>query len=81
MYSSFFTCSIMMDKTFLSLSWVEKWEFRLVYMYGKEIREGNKKEKGNKRGKWEGKGVETRGKENKKGKWEGNEKTKWLLTF
>ncbi len=36
---------------FLSLSWVEKREFRLVYMYGKEIRKGNKKEKGNKRGK------------------------------
>ena len=54
----------MMDKAFLL---VEKKEFRLVYMYGKEIREGNKKEKGNKRGKQEGKGVETRGKGNKKG--------------
>ena len=35
-------------------------------MYGKEIREENKKEKGNKRGKWEGKG-ETRGKEIREG--------------
>ena len=40
----FFTCSIN-DNAFLSLSWVEKQEFRLVYMYGKEIREGNRKEK------------------------------------
>ena len=48
-FSSFSTCSII-DKAFLSLSWVKKQKFLLVYMYGKEIREGNKKEKGNKRG-------------------------------
>ena len=39
------------NKAFLSLSWVEKWEFRLVYMYGKKVKEENKKEKGNRRGK------------------------------
>ena len=35
-------------------------------MYEKEIREGNKKEKGSKRRKGSGKGVETRGKKIKR---------------
>ena len=56
-----FTCSIMTDNSIFKLG--GEAGVRLVYMYGKEIREGNKKEKGSKRRKGSGKGVETRGKE------------------
>ena len=61
----FFTCSIN-DNAFLSLSWVEKREFWLVYMYGKEIREGNRKEKEIKEVREKGSGNERKG--NKRGK-------------